>query len=115
MIYLDESGDLGFSPRASQFFVLAALVQPDPVEIQRCFKRVRSQKLKKRYRDLPELKYNHTSLVIKRRILERIGSCNVGIGYAVLRKEQVRDSLKAKPQILYNYLAGSLISRIITG
>ncbi len=107
-------GRSGVLPPCISIFVLAALIQPDPVEIQRCFKRVRTQRLKKRYRDLPELKYNNTNAAIKRRVLERLGSCDVEIGYAVLRKEQVRDRLKRKPQILYNYLAGSLVSRIIT-
>jgi len=47
-IYIDESGDLGFSPKSSQFYILAALIlEQDDAEIRRCFKQTRQRKLKK--------------------------------------------------------------------
>ena len=64
-IYVDESGDLGFGPRASRYFVLAALVVRDEQKIRRCFKKIRQRNLKKSFRDLPEFKYNNTKGLIK--------------------------------------------------
>lgn len=111
-IYVDESGDLGFGPRASRYFVLAALVVRDEQKIRRCFKKIRQRNLKKSFRDLPEFKYNNTKGLIKNRILQCIADCDLDIAYAVLRKDQVCSRLRDKQQIVYNYLTGSLISRI---
>jgi hypothetical protein len=53
----DESGDLGFGPRASKHFILAAVIARNPSEVGRCIKRVREQRLPKKYKQIPELKY----------------------------------------------------------
>ncbi len=111
-IYLDESGDLGFGSRASKYFVLAALLVRDPPQIKKCFTKVRRQKLPKKYKKIPELKFHNSSSTIKRRILERIADTD--IAYAVLRKHQVRKSLRDKQPIIYNYVSGSLLSKIVT-
>lgn len=111
-VYVDESGDLGFGPRASQYFVLAAVVVRDDQKIRRCFKKIRQRKLKKSLRDLPEFKFNNTKGLIKDLILQCIADCDLDITYAVLRKNQVHSRLRDKQQIIYNYLTGSLISRI---
>jgi len=112
-LYVDESGDLGFGPGASRYFVLAALMVRDDQTVQRCFKKIRQRKLKKSLRDLPEFKYNNTKGMIKNRILQCIADCDLDIAYAVLRKDQVYGRLRDKQQIIYNYLTGSLISRIV--
>ncbi|MDD5187537.1 MAG: hypothetical protein PHF57_04945 [Methanoregula sp.] len=50
---------------------------------------------------------------IKKRILSCITLADVDIAYCVLRKERVYVHLRSNHQIIYNYLAGSLISHII--
>jgi len=112
-IYIDESGDLGFTERSSPYFVIAALIVHDPLDIRRCFAKVRRNKLKKKYKELPEFKFNNSGLEIKKRILACIASADVDIAYCVLRKEQVYTHLRSNHQIVYNYLTGSLISHII--
>jgi len=114
MIYLDESGDLGFKPRSSKFFVLAAIIARDPEKVSRCIKRVRQQKLSKKYKTVPELKFHNSSQTIRKRVLDCVAGTDTDIAYVVLRKNQVFERLKSKPSILYNYLSGSLISKIIT-
>jgi hypothetical protein len=104
MIYLDESGDLGFGPRASKYFILAAVIARDPAQVGRCIKRVREQKLPKRYKQIPELKFHNSSQTIKDRVLDCIARTDTDIAYVVLRRQS----------ILYNYLVGSLLSKIIT-
>jgi hypothetical protein len=113
-IYIDESGDMGFTGRSSPYFVLAALIVNDPLPIRRCFARLRRTKLKKKYRELPEFKFNNSSAEIKRRILSCIASADVGICFCVLRKKQVHRHLRSQHQIVYNYLTGVLISTIIS-
>ncbi len=44
MIYLDESGDLGFGPHASRYFVLVAVIARDPGQVGRCINRVRGKR-----------------------------------------------------------------------
>jgi len=112
-IYIDESGDLGFTERSSPYFVIAALIVHDPLAIRRCFAKVRRNKLKKKYRELPEFKFNNSGPEIKKRILSCIASADVDIAYCVLRKEQVYLHLRSNHQIVYNYLTGSLISHIV--
>lgn len=111
-IYIDESGDLGFTDRSSPYFVIAALIVHDPLAIRRCFAKVRRNKLKKKYRELPEFKFNNSGPEIRKRILSCIASADVDIAYCVLRKEQVYPHLRSNHQIVYNYLTGSLISHI---
>jgi hypothetical protein len=112
-ISIDESGDLGFTNHSSPYFVIAALIVHDPLAIRRCFAKVRRNKLKKKYRELPEFKFNNSGPEIKKRILSCIASANVDIAYCVLRKEQVYPHLRSNHQIVYNYLTGSLISHVI--
>jgi hypothetical protein len=114
MIYLDESGDLGFGPRSSKYFILAAIITRDAEQVRRCIKRVRQRKLPKRYKTIPELKFHNSSQTIRRRVLKCVSRTDTDIAYAVLRKHQVYERLKNKPWILYNYLRGSLIAKIIT-
>ncbi|OPX78359.1 MAG: hypothetical protein A4E45_01369 [Methanosaeta sp. PtaB.Bin039] len=114
MIYLDESGDLGFGPRSSKYFVLAAIIAREPGNVQRCVKRVRQQKLKKKYKTIPELKFHNSSQTIRDRVLKCVAATDTDIAYVVLRKHQVFERLKNKQSILYNYLSGSLVAKIIT-
>jgi len=112
-IYIDESGDLGFTGRSSPYFVIAALIVHDPLTIRRCFAKIRRNKLKKKYKELPEFKFNNSGPEIKKRILNCIAAADVDIAYCVLRKEQVYPHLRSNHQIVYNYLTGSLISHIV--
>jgi hypothetical protein len=114
MIYLDESGDLGFGPRASKYFILAAIITRDQDQVQKCIKKVRQQKLPKKYKTIPELKFHNSSQTIRERILDCATRTDTDIAYAVLRKHQVYERLRTKQSILYNYVSGSLISKIIT-
>lgn len=112
-IFIDESGDLGFRPHASEYFVIVAIIVRDDQKIRRCFKEIRRKKLKKSLRDLPEFKYNNTNNATKRRILQCIAKSDLDITYAVLRKAWIYQRLRDKPQIIYNYLTGHLITKIV--
>jgi hypothetical protein len=85
----------------------------DPLAINRCFAKLRKNKLKKKYHELPEFKFNNSGSEIKRRILLCIAASNVDVCYCVLRKNQVRPHLRTQHQIIYNYLTGLMISKIV--
>lgn len=111
-IYIEESGDLGFSSKSADYFVIGAVITSDDICISRCFKSVRKT-LKKNKRDLPELKCYNSNPTIKRRVYARLSECDIEIGYALLRKKQVYDYLKKEQSKLYNYLIGNLILKIL--
>jgi hypothetical protein len=116
-IYLDESGNLGrLGARASKadpYFVIAALIVRDDLSIKRCIKDIRRRKIKKKYRVRSELKFSNSDETIRRRILECVGRTDNDIAYALLRKYQVDEDLRDKPQVVYNYLCKRLLYRII--
>jgi len=111
-VYIDESGDIGFGEKSSPFFVIAALIVYEPHQIERCFLKIRKNRPKKKYRELPELKFNNSDKVIKRRVLECLAQANIEFWCSVLRKDQLYEHLRKQPQIVYNYLTGSLIAKI---
>jgi hypothetical protein len=117
-IYLDESGNLGqLGARASKadpYFVIAALIVRDDLPIKRCIKDIRRRKIKKKYKVRSELKFSNSDEIIRRRILECVGRTNNDIAFALLRKYQVDEDLRDKPQVVYNYLCKKLLYRIVT-
>jgi len=46
-IYLDESGELGFSDKSSKYFVIVLVVCDDEKSLKRTIKNIRNKKLKK--------------------------------------------------------------------
>ena len=113
MIYLDESGNLGFGERADKYFTLAAIIAREPDQVKRCIKRTREQKLPKKYKQIPELKFHNSSQTIRERVLKCLSKSDNEIAYVILRKEQVYPYLREERATLYNYMSGMLLSKII--
>ncbi|WP_456474748.1 DUF3800 domain-containing protein [Candidatus Pyrohabitans sp.] len=111
-IFLDEAGDLGFSDRASRYFVIAALTVANPVSIRRMFKRIRQRKLKKRVKQLQEFKFSRSDDFIKMLILRRLIKQEIEINYVVLKKSRTVQLVQDRQNILYNHLSGVLIDRL---
>lgn len=111
-IYLDESGDLGFTSKSSKSFVIALLYTNDPKHIRRMLKKVRQRLLRKRYKNLPEFKSSRSDDFVKNRILKHLSKENIEISYVILRKSTVYSYLHQKHNVLYNYLTGFLVERL---
>ncbi|MDD2754412.1 MAG: DUF3800 domain-containing protein [Methanothrix sp.] len=114
-IYLDESGSIvnGLvvnSSGAVPYFVLAALVLREDLPIKRCIKDIRRKKIKKKYKQTSELKFNDSDGTIRRRILECIGRTNNDIGYAVLYNSKIQHEVE--PQLIYNEICRQLTYKI---
>ncbi len=75
--------------------------------------RIFTLRIKKKYKVRSELKFSNSDETIRRRILECVGRTNNDIAYALLRKHQVDEDLRDKPQVVYNYLCKQLLYRII--
>jgi hypothetical protein len=117
IIYLDESGDLGFDftkKGTTRFFVISVLVcltgESDKA-IQRAIKRTRKNKLRFK---TEELKGVNTSPSIKEYFLRNIRGNAWGIYTVVLNKSRVKKELQTKigKRKLYNFLSRVLIEKI---
>ncbi len=108
-IYLDESGDLGFNPNSSQHIVIALLITKTPLHIERCIKKIRQRKLKKKLKELPEIKFNKSNDLIREKILTCIANESVEIAYIVLDKKHVNPIRHNHKQKIYNFIVGYLM------
>ena len=88
-MFVDESGYLG--PRGSNFFVIACLSTTNVKPIENIIKRVRERKLKKKWREVAELKANSSSPEIRIAVLNRLVKCECEIGLIVIDKKQIKD------------------------
>ena len=123
IIYLDESGDLGFDfnkPRTSRKFVITLLVCDGKNAIDSFRKAVRRSLKNKLNRNksgsriVQELKGTKTSLEIKKYFYRNLSPKGWRLYTVVLNKQRVYEKLQ-KPQAkkkLYNFLAHFIIEKI---
>lgn len=123
IIYLDESGDLGFdfeNKRPSRKFVITLLVcQSGSVTrgFRTAIRRTLKNKLnrgKKGSRIVPELKGNGTTLAIKRYFYRHSPKTGWLIYAVAVNKERVYENLQTRPgkKKLYNYIARFLLEKV---
>lgn len=111
--YIDESGDLGFSPKSTSFFVVAYLILEHPIDIQITLKRLlkRLHKRRKYARKAHELKFSKSSDYVRRKVLSSICKSDVEIGFIVLEKAKVKLELREKHTILYSFVIVDRVMR----
>lgn len=102
-VYLDESGDLGFSEGSTALFTIAFVVLGDPTEFKRCVKRT---KIKYRIPPIEELKGATTRAEVKADLLRRFSKIDMAIHSITVNKEKVNERLRGDGNILYNYMVG---------
>lgn len=104
-IFVDESGDLGFSSksiRRSPIFVVAYLVPTNRERLEIDMKRFIRRKIRM---DLPELKFHRDSDEVKEKVLKFLSKvCLFEAGYVAIDKNAVKKELREKQSVLYNYL-----------
>lgn len=110
-LYIDESGDLGFTGKSTQYYVIAAIETNNPDQFSRMFKKIRRGMGKKK-RDIKEFKFSKTNPKTKLRILERIAELDILFSAVVLRKATVFQHLRERKQILHNYLTGYIVELV---
>ena len=114
-IYLDESGDLGFDPNSSKHIVIALLITENPYKIERCIKKIRQRKLKKKLKELPEIKFNKSNDHIREKTLECLSREHIEIAYIVLNKKRVTPEKQNHKQNIYNFITGNLMCNLPYG
>ncbi|MEM2131340.1 MAG: DUF3800 domain-containing protein [Candidatus Woesearchaeota archaeon] len=116
-IYLDESGDLGFSERGSKYFILTCVKIDDEktnILFKRIPKEIRERALKKRILKQSELKFSNSTVLIRKRFLTRAAMLNISVYSLIIDKKFTQEKLKENLPILYNYLIKILLENVIT-
>lgn len=120
-VYVDESGDLGFSPRATKFFIVAYIISDSGISIRTRMSRI-LKKLHNRGKyhiSRNELKFSRMNHYCRSIVLEQLCKTDVEIGVVVVEKCKVVERLRSDSPMLYNYLLvhhimSALVSRIET-
>lgn len=111
-IFLDESGDLGFSERSSRWFILTIVLTNNHRKIEKCVKKVH-RGLKKKYKKVKELYAYHSDDITKKRVLKHLSEIDdLQIHCIILNKEKVYVDLRNQKNYLYNYTANILLDRL---
>ncbi len=111
-IFLDESGDLGFSERSSRWFVLTIVFTNNHRRVEKCVKRVHKG-LKKKYKKVKELHAYHADNITRKRVLRFLAEIeDLKVLCIVLNKKKVYTDLKNQKVYLYNYTANILLDRM---
>lgn len=111
-IFLDESGDLGFSERSSRWFILTIVFTNNHRRVEKCVKRVHKG-LKKKYKKVKELHAYHADSVTRKRVLRFLAEVDdLKVLCIVLNKKKVYTDLKNQKVYLYNYTANILLDRM---
>jgi len=103
-LFIDECGDLGFSSKATRFFVIAFLMTYNEwesnIKIGRLLKRLRQRKKYKH----DELKFSKASHEVRIIILEKICELECDFGFVILNKPKVHSHLREDLNLLYRYV-----------
>jgi hypothetical protein len=109
-VYVDESGDLGFSEKATKFFAIAYVVCNSGYSLEKNLKRhLKDFHERRKYsRNMGELKWARSNNDVRRKVLETIRDSNAYLGCIVLNKSRVYPDLRSPP-VLYNYLIANFM------
>jgi hypothetical protein len=117
-IYIDESGDLGFSDKASKHFIITAVKIADErtnTLFRRIPKEIREKTLTKPARKCNELKFSNSSPLIRERFLTRAAKLDVTVFSLIVKKERTKLSLRENLPVLYQYLIKMLLENVLRG
>jgi hypothetical protein len=109
-IYLDESGDLGFSERSTKFLTIAYVVMDSTTHFRRSVKKV---KMKYGISRETELKGSETRFSIKQDLLTRFSTQDITVHAITVNKTNVDTKFQKDTNILYNYMVGLSLVPVI--
>ncbi|MEN3006790.1 MAG: DUF3800 domain-containing protein [Candidatus Methanosuratincola petrocarbonis] len=108
-VFVDEAGDLGFTNKATRFFVIAYVIPENHARTKTVIHRLK-RSLKKKDKKLNEFKHSKDCEKVRNMVLERISGLSISIGAVVIDKNSVKKELRDKKSILYNYLVADKVA-----
>lgn len=115
-IYLDESGDLGFDFKkkgTSKHFIITVLLTTNPKRIANCVKHLKEDALQKKYKRIPEIKFNNSPETFRKRVIRKLSEQDISVFIFCLNKNKIVEKLHEKKDKLYNYITGLLFDKIL--
>jgi hypothetical protein len=101
---VDECGDLGFSDKATKFFVVGFVISHNPWEYETHFKRLLKDLRVKHHYKHDELKFSRADEEERCIILKNIIDKNILFGFIILQKSKVHQHLREDKNLLYRYV-----------
>ena len=106
-LYLDEPGDLGFGTEgSSRFLIIGYLATQEPKRLERAVKEL---KQRVHIRQRGEFKAVSSPPGVRLQVLGRLAALPVELQCVVVQKERVWPNLRVVPNVLYNYLAKTIV------
>jgi hypothetical protein len=113
-LFIDESGDLGFSKDSSRWFVFTIALTNNKRALEKVIKRARAT-LRKKFHAVGELHAYHADEFTRKRVLKALAdTTDLQVLCVVLNKQKVYVDLQNQKNYLYNYVANILLDRLHT-
>jgi hypothetical protein len=113
-LFIDESGDLGFSKGSSKWFSFTIILTKNKRPLEKVIKKARKS-LKKNHKRVNELHAYHADEVTRKRVLKSLSELeDLQVLSIILNKEKVYVDLQNQKNYLYNYVANILLDRLHT-
>lgn len=111
-IFLDESGDLGFSKKSSRWFLVTIAISKDARCIEKIVRKV-WRSLRKKYKHIGELHASNEKDITRSKMLHMIMEySDIKIMTVILDKSKVYIDLQNQKNYLYNFTANILLERL---
>ena len=101
-VFIDESGDLGFSQKATDTFVVACVIVEDPVLLSRKIRKRMREINGRSKKEIYEFKYSNDSPEVRSQFFELINSSDIGFSVIGINKRLVRSIEKSNVNKLYS-------------
>ena len=112
-LFLDESGNLGFGKKDTNYFIMASLFTLHPRQIDLLMKRKKIKELPKQYKKIPELKFYNTTDKIRKSVLGGLYNKDIGLSAIIVNKETIHNHLRDVKNIYYGYVTQLLLNKTI--
>ncbi len=110
-VYIDESGDLGFSRGGTEHFLVAALVVPKGTPLamatNKCRRRFRSS-----LKGNPEIKFNRCGAPVRRFMLEATSNIDSAVVWSGVRKSLIPARLRPDKDGIWRRVACLAVSEV---
>jgi hypothetical protein len=110
-VYLDESGDLGFSASSSRHFVVVALASSEPIELARLVKRIRQRRFPTRLKAM-EFKFRSSPESVRRLFCCGIARTSAQIAWGGIYKPNTASAWQNDKSELYTHVCSRTLSEL---
>ena len=112
-VYVDESGDMGFTEKSSEFFTIGYAFTVDrlPIKENKTIKRVLKNINTAHKKKITEFKFSANTDKVRKKFLKTVNKLDVELGVFCISKDSVKSELKKDPCRFYRF---TVIDKIIT-